>query len=443
MSFLFVFPLQKHRSSSKFTLQGWVGGFSGKQTSSTVKSGNSHAKYGVQHSKAGDFSVNRKGSVANATPVSNDKEKHVHYLDKRVVSQDNDRRSPTLRATTNCDNKPGVVEEPPQKDNDNFQKIKWGDLDDEALELHLRKSIGDEIRFGDIRNDDLISSSSSAEGKVNNLVVSSAEADHTTHQSLSLVSSDEEKFKEVNEVTSEDVKVEITNEKIINSSSHISNVGETCHEQVNLVSNEVDEVMVELPAPESEISEVPVIERVSYTVAIPQQIDSFTPEKRGPEKQGESMAAAFIDDTSHLQVDRIVDDVPNVRISSETDGSDVGESKERFRQRLWCFLFENLNRAVDELYLLCELECDMEQMKEAILVLEEAASDFKELQSRVEEFEDVRRSTSQSIDGLPIMKSDLRRPHALSWEVSMCPSSFLYQSNDSSNAENDVNDMQG
>ncbi|KAG5536525.1 hypothetical protein RHGRI_024078 [Rhododendron griersonianum] len=409
---------EKHRSSSKFTLQGWVGGFSGKQTSSTVKSGNSHAKYGVQHSKAGDFSVNRKGSVANATPVSNDKEKHVHYLDKRVVSQDNDCRSPTLRATTNCDNKPGVVEEPPQKDNNNFQKIKWGELDDEALELHLRKSIGDEIMFGDIRNDDLISSSSSsAEGKVNNLVVSSVEADHSTHQSLSLVSSDEEKFKEVNEVTSEDVKVEITNEKIINSSSHISNVGETCHEQVNLVSNEVDEVMVELPAPESEISEVPVIERVSYTVAIPQQIDSFTPEKRGPEKQGESMAAAFIDDTSHLQVDRIVDDVSNVRISSETDGSDVGESKERFRQRLWCFLFENLNRAVDELYLLCELECDVEQMKEAILVLEEAASDFKELQSRVEEFEDVRRSTSQSIDGLPIMKSDHRRPHALSWEV--------------------------
>ncbi|KAJ6418412.1 hypothetical protein OIU84_001729 [Salix udensis] len=55
------------------------------------------------------------------------------------------------------------------------------------------------------------------------------------------------------------------------------------------------------------------------------------------------------------------------------------KAKKRFRERLWCFLFENLNRAVDELYLLCELECDVGQMKEAILVLEEAASDFKEL----------------------------------------------------------------
>lgn len=409
---------KKHRSSSKFSLQGWVGGLSGKQTSSNVASRNSNGKLGVQHSKAGGFSVNSKGRNANATSGSNEEEPSVHYLDKCVVSQDNEfPKSPLLRATTNCDNKPGVVEEPPQKDNDNFQKIKWGDLDDETLVLHLKKSIGDEIRFGEIRNDHFASSSSSAEAKVDNLVVSSAEADHSIRQSLPLVSDDEEKFKEVNEVTSEDVKVQITNEKIINSSSHVSNVEESCDEQVNSVTNELDEVMGELAAPESEISEVPVIERASSTEAMPQQIDSCTPEKIGPEKQGEPMAAAFIDDTGHQQDNRILDDVSSVRISSETDGGDGGESKERFRQRLWCFLFENLNRAIDELYLLCELECDVEQMKEAILVLGEAGSDFKELQSRVEEFEDVRRSTSQAIDGPPIMKSDHRRPHALSWEV--------------------------
>ncbi|KAH7851799.1 hypothetical protein Vadar_016608 [Vaccinium darrowii] len=409
---------KKHRSSSKFSLQGWVGGLSGKQTSSNVASRNSNGKLGVQHSKAGGFSVNSKGRNANVTSGSNEEEPSVHYLDKCVVSQDNEfPKPPLLKATTNCDNKPEVVEEPPQKDNDNFQKIKWGDLDDETLVLHLKKSIGDEIRFGEIRNDHFASSSSSAEAKVDNLVVSSAEADHSIRQSLPLVSDDEEKFKEVNEVTSEDVKVQITNEKIINSSSHVSNVEESCDEQVHSVTNELDEVMGELVAPESEISEVPVIERVSSTEAMPQQIDSCTPEKIGPEKQGEPMAAAFIDDTGHQQDNRIVDDVSSVRISSETDGGDGGESKERFRQRLWCFLFENLNRAIDELYLLCELECDVEQMKEAILVLGEAGSDFKELQSRVEEFEDVRRSTSQAIDGPPIMKSDHRRPHALSWEV--------------------------
>lgn len=96
---------------------------------------------------------------------------------------------------------------------------------------------------------------------------------------------------------------------------------------------------------------------------------------------------------------------------SQTEG---GESKERFRQRLWCFLFENLNRAVDELYLLCELECDIDQMKEAVLVLEEAASDFKDLNCRVEEFEKVKKSSDKPT---MTMKSEQRRPHALSWEV--------------------------
>ncbi|XP_020104895.1 calponin homology domain-containing protein DDB_G0272472-like isoform X2 [Ananas comosus] len=95
------------------------------------------------------------------------------------------------------------------------------------------------------------------------------------------------------------------------------------------------------------------------------------------------------------------------------------ESKERFRQRLWCFLFENLNRAVDELYLLCELECDREQMDEAILVLEEATSDFRELKCRVEHFDNTKKSSLHSPkDGMAMtVKADHRRPHALSWEV--------------------------
>lgn len=116
-----------------------------------------------------------------------------------------------------------------------------------------------------------------------------------------------------------------------------------------------------------------------------------------------------------------------------TYGADLGEgeqgeSKERFRERLWCFLFENLNRAVDELYLLCELECDMEQIDEAILVLEEAASDFKELKSRAEHFENTKRIASQlSKDGMPMnVKADHRRPHALSWEVRVSNSSYLF-----------------
>ncbi|KAL6657655.1 hypothetical protein ACP70R_005435 [Stipagrostis hirtigluma subsp. patula] len=105
-------------------------------------------------------------------------------------------------------------------------------------------------------------------------------------------------------------------------------------------------------------------------------------------------------------------------------GAETAESKERFRQRLWCFLFENLNRAVDELYLLCELECDMEQINESILVLQEAMSDFQELKSRAEHFDSTKKSPGGLKEGMPMtVKADHRRPHALSWEVRRMTSS--------------------
>ncbi|MCO5606287.1 hypothetical protein L7F22_060474 [Adiantum nelumboides] len=101
-----------------------------------------------------------------------------------------------------------------------------------------------------------------------------------------------------------------------------------------------------------------------------------------------------------------------------------GESKERFRQRLWCYLFENLNRAIDELYFLCELECDMEQIQEALLVLKEAGMDFGELKSRVEGFEKIKKHPcpppsylGEGAGGSYTAKVEHRRPHAIAWEV--------------------------
>ncbi|KAF8655749.1 hypothetical protein HU200_060906 [Digitaria exilis] len=116
--------------------------------------------------------------------------------------------------------------------------------------------------------------------------------------------------------------------------------------------------------------------------------------------------------------------LPDHAPASADFGSETAESKERFRQRLWCFLFENMNRAVDELYLLCELECDMEQINESILVLEEAMSDFQELKSRAEHFDNTKKSAGVPKEGMPMaVKADHRRPHALSWEVRRMTSS--------------------
>uniref|UniRef100_A0A5B7ANZ2 S phase cyclin A-associated protein in the endoplasmic reticulum N-terminal domain-containing protein n=1 Tax=Davidia involucrata TaxID=16924 RepID=A0A5B7ANZ2_DAVIN len=445
---------KKHRSSSKFLLQGWVGGSSTKQASNflrsqpslNVKSGNSLGKCGGQPPKAGgDFAVHSQGSVGNSSSLSIEDEKGMHYFDKCVVSQDNEcPKSPLLSKTRD-------VQELPQKDKpDVLQKIKWGDLDDGTL------VIGAEIKFGDIGSDNFISGkaenanglvsciSSCSDTEGNNLVAASLDADHVLHQTLSLSPRDEsfeENCKEVNEVSSEDVKVQISNEKTTNPSGDISNcremhcgrvmnndpLGASSLSGENIFCAAIEEagVMVQLPAPavicevgDPEISEVPIMNWGSSTVVISQDSDLLACEKNGPETPGESTLTASTEDLGGQQAGTLLNDLSKVQIMSGIGAGDAGESKERFRQRLWCFLFENLNRAVDELYLLCELECDLEQMKEAILVLEEAASDFKELNSRVEEFEKVKRSSSQLIDGAPItMKSDHRRPHALSWEV--------------------------
>lgn len=85
-----------------------------------------------------------------------------------------------------------------------------------------------------------------------------------------------------------------------------------------------------------------------------------------------------------------------------------------------------MNRAIDELYFLCELESDVEQIKEALLVLDEAGVDFKDLKARVDGFDRVnkgpglpRPASAASTNSSISTKGDLqqRRPHAIAWEV--------------------------
>ncbi|WCJ35880.1 S phase cyclin A-associated protein in the endoplasmic reticulum [Euphorbia peplus] len=170
---------------------------------------------------------------------------------------------------------------------------------------------------------------------------------------------------------------------------------------------------------ELQISEVSVTRVDSHPVeSVLQDNKSIASEKCGPEISRHPTLGVSAEDLGGPLDKTINKESIKAQTISPLEEVHAGESKERFRERLWCFLFENLNRAVDELYLLCELECDVEQMKEAILVLEEAGSDFKELATRVQEFENVKRSSSHLTDGGPIpLKSDHRRPHALSWEV--------------------------
>ncbi|KAI6683184.1 hypothetical protein NL676_029097 [Syzygium grande] len=243
-------------------------------------------------------------------------------------------------------------------------------------------------------------------------------------QLLPLAPKSEEDCNDMIGATSETSKLPIVQEKIICPYDDALSCREECNEHLKPVNNEYpvgvrpssdeDGVPVKV-VPDSQVSdlETPGIADSAASLNTGLTSQDAPSEDTKYEVPGQSTSAVSVGDSGAQPLD-----APKGQIIGVPAEDDSAESKERFRQRLWCFLFENLNRAVDELYLLCELECDLEQMKEAILVLEEAASDFKELASRVEKFENVKKSALSSPDLLPInLKTDHRRPHALSWEV--------------------------
>ncbi|KAF5477102.1 hypothetical protein F2P56_003777 [Juglans regia] len=437
---------KKHRSSSKFSLQSWVGGFSGKNPSNFLHSqpslnennGNSRGKRRSQLPKAGgNNAVGSQSSVINSIPVLDEDKKGVLFLDKCVVQQDNESPNLLPLPVANLNGGTGDIEKTTQKDKpDVVHKIKWGDLEDDALLLHHENTDGAGIKFGDIGSHKL----DACRKNVNNHYVVSSVASCANPQHNNLVATADadicgNEVSEKNCISVEDAEVPIANDQKLDPDDEVSNCKDIHTEHVKSVNGdlsstgfscaEVVGIEFKLQAPDiipdaddTDSSEIPVTSRGSSAAAIDQNAELFPPKKSGSEISGDSTVTYPIEDQGAPSEDTIHDDSSSMQIGNSLGECQTGESKERFRQRLWCFLFENLNRAVDELYLLCELECDVEQMKEAILVLEEAASDFKELNARVEEFENVKRSSPQLIDGAPItLKSDHRRPHALSWEV--------------------------
>ncbi|KAF8399560.1 hypothetical protein HHK36_015427 [Tetracentron sinense] len=388
-------------------------------------------------------------------------------FDKLYVNQP---KSPAIKTISIAESTGGigdVQEVSPKEKLDMASQIKWGDLEGDALVLHCENRVRSEIKFGDIgdaslavcrkpgnANDSVACVPSCISPQVVKVVVTSVDTGHVPDGMLLLapsIVSFEGNCTELNEISSEGVKIPIVDEKIVGPSDDVSNLEEIHHEDVKPTSNDTKDALdsdypssencfsstiqgvgiimaVEGPNDKAEVgdldlSKASVTKGDSSKFVVAQDSVSLPLLKSAPKSSGDVPVTACVEDCRNSQDRTIHVDLSKAQIISAFGEVESGESKERFRQRLWCFLFENLNRAIDELYLLCELECDLEQMKEAILVLEEAASDFKELDARVEEFDNVKKSSSQpSIDGMPVtVRADHRRPHALSWEVSILP----------------------
>ncbi|CAA2977538.1 Hypothetical predicted protein [Olea europaea subsp. europaea] len=433
---------KKHRSKSKFPQHGLVGGLSGKQNSTHMStqlpSGVKQDKDKFASDAGRDCTIHGPNSAPNSSSVSTEDEGVVHCLDKCVVSQDNgNSKSFHLAATEIQDSNCKVVanEEHTQK-NTVFPKIKWGDLDDGTLIMHYGNARETGIKLGGIDNHNLVCmksesadesiSCSKIDSKDNKFVGAIVDENQALPKSDSfspMAVSFAKDRNGVNEVSSEDVKVQITSERIVSQSTITSNFDVDC-EHVNSKTDDASHLFGE-NTPCAAIEEIGMMETPGLKSETGCSKDYVVPPEKSEHRSvAESIPTTSVEESRYQKCDSISEDLLETQNLNSIDSDDTCESKERFRQRLWCFLFESLNRAVDELYLLCELECDNEQMKEAVLVLEEAASDFRELNSRVEEFEKLKRSSSHVTAGVPlVMQSDHRRPHALSWEVRRMTSS--------------------
>ncbi|WOL01711.1 hypothetical protein Cni_G10428 [Canna indica] len=330
----------------------------------------------------------------------------------------------------------------------NVSKIKWGDLEDATFNSHdysQNISLSVKAASGDLASCNLLECGNSEKENDSILDVPSCNtllAEEVTMSSpyveqlpSQILASDihqdsvELTWKEVKEFPSEAVDVGIVNQnKAFGSLSvNLDTVAKTTNETgFDLVSSDIKTVNSPASPVQGIVQVIPqdphpqLTDKVldtaksSYANVSSGMMaglgDGITPSRSDSEALMHMPAAAAAEIQNELH--------DGLTVGAGLVNCEPGESKERFRQRLWCFLFENLNRSVDELYLLCELECDMEQMNEALLVLEEATSDFRELKCRVGDFESTKSSSQLSKEGNPmIVKADHRRPHALSWEV--------------------------
>ncbi|MED6221115.1 hypothetical protein PIB30_051254 [Stylosanthes scabra] len=446
---------KKHRNSSKFSLQSWVGGFSGKNASNSMRTQHSvnrndeklHSKHNANLSTLGQNFLQDlvPGNVIGSPSVSTQEAGKICLNTCEIRhNSESEKSAPALMAGSQ-----GKPEEAPKPAEvvkpDKGQKIRWGDLEEEDLAQSHDKLIGVGIRFGSIGDDSLLSCrkpenipdvvhrhSNSAPEKDLAVLPKNVDAEVVSRQIPLLRCKDEmlvENGKDDKNLSLEGLESREMDGKKVDPDEGISCRDEK-DDEVNKVENDSgtkndlfldkDAVVVENQAQAAtndlsdiEVSKLPA-QNCSSSKTVTAQGTVSEVHEREPEVIGGCGASIEVRASRHGNAENLASNSQNLSSSEDVDSN---ESKERFRQRLWCFLFENLNRSVDELYLLCELECDLEQMKEAILVLEEAASDFKELITRVEEFEKVKKS-SQTLDGVPvILKSDHRRPHALSWEV--------------------------
>ncbi|KAL0357368.1 UNVERIFIED_CONTAM: hypothetical protein Scaly_1422500, partial [Sesamum calycinum] len=362
---------KKHRSNSKFSLHGWVEGLSGKQSASNTKNrlsltqkldNNINETQSLNSSK--DHAIHDVSNAANSLSISTEDESVDHYLDKCVVSQNSGDLDSSHTAANTRDRRDKLVinQENSNKD-DVLPKIKWGDLDEGTL-IHYGKASGGGLKFGGIKNHRLVFAEAGSCGedlscdvpldpKENKFVGAAVDEDKVlanSHCFSPRTTSVEETTKDVNEVSSEDVKEQITCEKRSSQSATISG-SDVEHDQPKqenedtydpsgenaacIANEEVPVTKSANPLIEyrSDVSVLPLSATSSMRTSILCS-DAVLQENSKAGTSGESVLVASIEELSDQKPKANSDDLLEGRDTDALDSDATGESKERFRERL-------------------------------------------------------------------------------------------------------------
>ncbi|XP_033108784.1 S phase cyclin A-associated protein in the endoplasmic reticulum-like [Anneissia japonica] len=178
---------------------------------------------------------------------------------------------------------------------------------------------------------------------------------------------------------------------------------------------------------------------VQWSVPVEDSDDSDTAAKTAPRRKLKAR-------TSILKARKSPrDSSTEEKRSSSTEGRSLEKTEKKtkkidLRARYWAFLFDNLQRAVDEVYHTCEVDESIVECKEVIMILKSATRDFEALIKRINvqtAFEnadkdkkptslvwEVRKmSSSPAKHRAPSWPGDARtpprrqRPTSLAWEV--------------------------
>mmetsp|Transcript_43864 Transcript_43864/g.139784 ORF Transcript_43864/g.139784 Transcript_43864/m.139784 type:complete len:508 (+) Transcript_43864:104-1627(+) len=97
--------------------------------------------------------------------------------------------------------------------------------------------------------------------------------------------------------------------------------------------------------------------------------------------------------------------------------------KDKVRAKLWSYLYENVTGAVDEIYLMSEMECDEEHIQNTIDLLQACALDFAQLKERVRDQQHFERERERERSMAGGGGSLRKKPASIVWEVRRTKSS--------------------